>query len=74
MATDRIEIAIIALVMTAAGLILLAPLLGRMGAPAWADMVMAIASGAGVGAFILVAVHTFRRATRRGEGQKGERL
>ena len=73
MATDRIEVAIIALVMTAAGLILLAPLLGRLGAPTWADLVMAIASGAGVGAFILVAVHTFRRATRRGEGQKGEK-
>jgi hypothetical protein len=73
MVTDRVEVAIIALVMTAAGLILLAPLLGRLGAPAWADLVMAAASGAGVGAFILVAVHTFRRATRRGEGQKGEK-
>jgi hypothetical protein len=32
--------------MAAAGLILLAPLLGRMGVPGWADVVMALASGA----------------------------
>jgi hypothetical protein len=63
--SDRTEITIVALVMAAAGLILLAPLLGRYGAPGWADVVMLLAASAGVGAFAVVAVHTFRTATRR---------
>jgi hypothetical protein len=67
---DRTEIAIVVLVMVAAGLILLAPLLGRGGAPGWADAVMGIAAGAGVGAFVLAAVHTCRAAPRRGKGGK----
>jgi hypothetical protein len=71
MGSDRTEIAIVALVMTAAGLILLAPLLGRVGAPSWADAAMALASGAGLGPFVLVAVHTCRAATRRADGRKG---
>jgi hypothetical protein len=70
MGADRTEVIIVALVMAAAGLILLAPLLGRVGAPGWANMVMALASGAGVCAFVLVAVVTFRAARRRGEGRK----
>jgi hypothetical protein len=71
---DRTEVAIVALVVAAAGLILVAPLLGRVGAPGWADMAMGLASGAGIGAFILVAVHTFRAAMRRGEGGEGGKL
>jgi hypothetical protein len=62
---DRTEIAVVALVMAAAGLILLAPLLGRYGASGWANVVMTLAAGAGVGAFAVVAVHTFRAASRR---------
>jgi hypothetical protein len=58
MGTDHTEVAIIILVMAAAGLILLAPLLGRLGVPGWANVVMALASGAGVGAFVLAAVVT----------------
>jgi hypothetical protein len=62
---DRTETAIVVLVMAAAGLILLAPLLGRGGVPGWADAVMGLAAGAGFGAFVLAAVHTFRAAKRR---------
>ena len=71
MGVDRTEAAIVALVMAAAGLILLAPLLGRIGAPGWADVVMALAAGAGVCAFVLVAVCTFCAARRCGPGRKG---
>jgi hypothetical protein len=74
MGADRTEVVIVALVMTAAGLILLAPLLGRVGVPGWADVVMALASGAGVGAFVLVAVVTGRAARRRGDGGRGGKL
>jgi hypothetical protein len=70
MGVERTEVVIVTLIMAAAGLILLAPLLGRLGAPAWADVVMALASGAGVCAFILVAVVTFRAARRGDEGRK----
>ena len=70
MGADRTEVVIAALVMAAAGLILLAPLLGRVGLPGWADVVMALASGAGVGAFVLVAVVTCRAARHGGEGRK----
>jgi hypothetical protein len=74
MGAERTEIVIIALVMAAAGLILLAPLLGRVGAPGWADVVMALASGAGVGAFVLVTGVTVRAARRRGDGGRGGKL
>jgi hypothetical protein len=74
MRAERTEVVIVALVVAAAGLILLAPLLGRAGAPGWADVVMAIASGAGVGAFVLVTVVTVRAARRRGDGGKGGKL
>jgi hypothetical protein len=74
MGADRTEVVIVALVMAAAGLILLAPLLGRVGVPGWADVVMALASGAGVGVFVLVAVVTVRAARRRGNGGKGGEL
>jgi hypothetical protein len=71
MGGDRSEIAIVALVMAAAGLILLAPLLGRIGAPGWADAAMALASAAGFGAFVVVAVQTFRTTRRRGDQRQG---
>jgi hypothetical protein len=71
---DRTEVAIVVLVMAAAGLILVAPLLGRSGIPGWADVAMGLASGAGIGAFVLVAVHTCRAAMRRRDGGKGGKL
>ena len=74
MRAERTEIVIVALVMAATGLILLAPLLGRVGAAGWADVVMALASGAGVGAFVLMAVVTVRAARRRGDGGRGGKL
>jgi hypothetical protein len=74
MRTDRTEVAIVTLVMAAAGLALVAPLLGRGGIPGWADVAMGLASGAGIGAFALVAVHTYRAATRLGDGGKGGKL
>jgi hypothetical protein len=66
--------AIIVLVMVAAGLILIAPLLGRSGIPGWADVVMGLASGAGLAAFVVVAVYTCRAALRPRDGRKGEKL
>ena len=68
---DRTEMMVVALVMAAVGLILLAPLLGRNGAPGWADAAMILASGAGLGAFAVVAVHTCRAARRRGARERG---
>ena len=65
---------IMVLVMAAAGLILVAPLLGRGGMPGWADVAMGLASGAGIGAFVLIAVHTCRAATRHSNGRKGGKL
>jgi hypothetical protein len=70
--SDRLEMAIIVLVMAAAGLILVAPVVGRGGAPGWADALMGLAAGAGVGAFVLVAVHTCRAARHHGTEEKGE--
>ena len=66
--------AIVVLVMAAVGLILVAPLLGRSGIPGWADVAMGLASGAGLGAFVLVAVDTCRAAMRPRDGGKGEKL
>ena len=74
MRAERTEIAIVVLIMAAAGLILVAPLLGRSGTPGWADVAMGLASGAGIGAFVLVAVYTCRAAMRRSDGGKGEKL
>jgi hypothetical protein len=71
---DRTEIAVVVLVMAAAGMILVAPLLGRSGTPGWADVAMGLASGAGIGAFILAAVSTCRAAMRPSDGGKGEKL
>jgi hypothetical protein len=67
-------VAIVVLVMAAAGLILVAPLLGRSGLLGWADIAMGLASGAGVGAFVLVAVHTCRAAMRHHDREKGGKL
>ena len=59
---DRIETSIIVLVMLAAGGVLSAPVLGRLGAPALADAAMGLAAGCGVGAFCLAGYATYRAA------------
>lgn len=69
--SDRTEVVIVALVMLAAASIMLAPLLGRGGAALWADAAMLLASGAGLGAFIVAAVHTCCAARQRGKEGKG---
>lgn len=53
-----------ALVLAASGLVMLAPLLGRWGAPRLASAAMFAAAGCGVAAFAAAGVHTVRAARR----------
>ena len=62
----RGEAWIVFLVLAAAGSVLAAPVIGRLGAPDLADAVMWLAAGCGVGAFAVAGVSTFRAARRRG--------
>jgi hypothetical protein len=62
--TDRADALLIALVLAAAGLVIAAPLLGRYGHPSLADVTMAAAALAGLGAFVLAGVNTVRAARR----------
>ena len=64
--TDRTEVALAALSLAAAGLVILAPVLGRAELPRAADAAMASAALCGVGAFALAGVHTLRASRRRG--------
>jgi hypothetical protein len=70
---DRTETSIIVLVLLAAGGVLAAPVVGRLGAPTLADVVMGLSAACGVGAFALAGVATFRGAARpdprRGPGR-----
>jgi hypothetical protein len=59
---DRLELSIVSLVLVAAGLVLLAPLFGRYGAPIAADVAVAGAAAAGIGAFLAAAYTTLRAA------------
>lgn len=52
------------LVLVAAGSVLAAPVLGRMGAPSWADAAMILAAGSGFAAFVLAAIATVRAGRR----------
>ena len=61
---DRVEVAIAVLALTAAALVLAAPVLGRSGAPLWADVFMASAAMAGVAGFALAGWSTWRAARR----------
>lgn len=72
---DRSEIAIILLVLAAAGAVLAAPVIGRLGAPRLADAAMWLAAGCGVTAFAVAAVSTFRAARhgRAGGAREGGR-
>jgi hypothetical protein len=62
--TDWLDSAIVCLVLAAAGLVLMAPLLGRYGAPVAADVAVGVAAAAGVGAFIATAYNTLRAARK----------
>jgi len=62
---DRSEASIVVLVLAAAGLVLAAPVIGRLGAAALADAAMALAAGCGVAAFGVACASTLR-AVRRG--------
>jgi hypothetical protein len=61
---NRGELVIVGLVLSAAALVLVAPLLGRSGAAGAADATMAIAAAAGAGAFVIAARETLRAARR----------
>lgn len=63
----RGDTAIAALAMAAAGLVIAAPVLGRLGLPGPADAAMAGAALCGLGAFARAALDTLR-AARRAEG------
>lgn len=65
---DRTETAIAVLVMAAAGLVIGAPILGRLGLSHLADLAMASAALCGLGAFAVAGLHTFQAARRRGAG------
>jgi hypothetical protein len=60
--TDRSEVSIAVLVLSAAGLVLAAPVLGRIGQAAAADAAMAIAAACGLGSFLLAVRATLRAA------------
>lgn len=62
---DRSESWIAALVLFASGLVLAAPVLGRIGQAAVADLAMALAAACGLGAFLLAGRATLR-AVRSG--------
>jgi hypothetical protein len=62
----RSEASIVFLVLAAAGCVLAAPVIGRLGAPGLADAAMGLAAGCGVGAFGVAAVSTFRAARTTG--------
>lgn len=68
--SDRSELAIVCLVLVAAALVLVAPVLGRWGAASAADGMMAAASAAGVAAFAIAARDTLR-AVRRPRASNG---
>jgi len=60
--TDRSEPWIAALVLFTSGLVLAAPVLGRIGHAAVADAAMALAAACGLGAFLLAGIATLRAA------------
>jgi len=71
--SDRSELAIVCLVLVAAALALGAPLVGRWGAATAADLMMATAAAAGLGAFALAARDTVRAARRPSASNGGGR-
>jgi hypothetical protein len=68
--SDRAETTIAVLAMAAAGLVIAAPMLGRLGLPHLADLAMASAALCGLAAFAAAGLHTFHAARRGGGGRK----
>jgi hypothetical protein len=64
---DRLESAIVCLVLAAVGLVMVAPLLGQYGAPVAANAAVGLGAASGVGAFFATAYDTFRAARRARE-------
>jgi hypothetical protein len=62
--SPRSDLPLVALVLAAAGLVLAAPVLGRAGHPAAADLAMGAAAGCGVASFTLAGWATLRAARR----------
>jgi hypothetical protein len=60
----RGELALVGLVLLAAGTVLVAPIAGRSGFPGLATALMALAAGAGVASFALALAATWRAARR----------
>lgn len=55
-------------VLLAAAAVMAAPILGRAGAPGWANASMLLAAGSGVAAFGIAGLATLRAARRDGRG------
>ena len=70
--SDRTELALAVLASAAAVLVMGAPILGRTGHARLADLAMGAAALAGLAAFCVAAVHTFRAARGRGAGERGD--
>jgi hypothetical protein len=70
--TDRSEPWIAALVLFTSGLVLAAPVLGRIGYAGIADAAMALAAACGLASFLFVGVATLR-AARSGPRTERER-
>jgi hypothetical protein len=69
LAVSDLSLAILAL--AAAAFVLAAPVLGRAGHPAVADLFMVAAAGCGIGSFALAGVATLRSARRRDGAGRG---
>lgn len=71
--SDRSEAAIALLALGAAGFVLGAPVLGRLGLPRLADLAMASAALCGLAAFAAAALDTLGAARRRGASRSASR-
>jgi hypothetical protein len=67
---DRSEPWIAALVLATSGLVLAAPVLGRIGYAGMADAAMALAAACGLASFLLVGVATLRAARSRPRAER----
>lgn len=70
MAARNDDAVIVLLVLAAAGAVLLAPVVGRLGAPLLADVAMWLAAGCGLAAFCAAGISTFRAARSHGSRQE----
>ncbi len=70
--TDRLESAIVCLVLAAAGGVLVAPVIGRYGAPILANLAVGLAAAAGIGAFLTTAYDTLRATRKAAKRPRGD--